>query len=627
MRDQASGRGLNKRRLSAVSFVLILSAAAIHLIVRQSEKKTQSRPINPALSQALLIERKGIQELSAENNVPANTLSPEDKKLGEAVMNTLSTAGDGKDTTKLQQARAATSNLIKKYPDYAGAYALRATYSLMSHNPDLRQIESDIDAALKYHYSHKYDNYAFPSDVAIYSLRAKVDMLAGDYQQAMTDLESAIKINPSSPNEIFNTGSVKPSEDTNPTALQRKDLDILVSTYSHDYRAYMFRGLFYAGFTTYDEQYYSPTFADLNRALALNSNSALVHYFLGTIAQKMTFWTQAAARDISEITKATGGYKEKLHEKALQHFLAAVKLDSAFAGAYVGVAEELYDLKRYSEAILYYDKVIQLESSNSGAYNDRGLAKTYLGQYYDAINDFSQAIALRTSESGTYLERAYENRAEAYAKTHKYGEAVEDYSRAIGLSFREQVFLMSIDQIRSIYPELSDIPDGDLLEGLREKYFPNMSPQDFNDTLRKNKQFDLYSLAGLYERRAKMYLAARQFRKAAAEYARSAHSDKDYISERWEPIYTAGVEYSLDIQTLDFSKPGMASFWLKGKRAHSKYYTEENYHIDCSDRKIKSLFSAQYDGQGNILGSSGEQNWQGILPESLGEFLYNGMCQ
>src|SRR5262249_33345217 len=155
----------------------------------------------------------------------------------------------------------------------------------------------------------------------------------------MSDLESGVKINPSSPNEVFNNGGVKPEDDENPTAIQRKDLDLLVATYPQDYRAYIFRGLFYASFTTYDEKYYSPAFADLNHALDMSPKSALAHYFLGRITQKMTFWTQAAARDISDQTGAHGGFKEKTHEKALQYFLMAAKLDPNFAPAYADAAE------------------------------------------------------------------------------------------------------------------------------------------------------------------------------------------------------------------------------------------------------------------------------------------------
>jgi hypothetical protein len=51
----------------------------------------------------------------------------------------------------------------------------------------------------------------------------------------------------------------------------------------------------------------------------------------------------------------------------------------------------------------------------------------------------------------------------------QFDAAIEDYSRAIGLGFRSVVFLMPVAQLRSTYPEFSDITDHDLVEGLRQK--------------------------------------------------------------------------------------------------------------------------------------------------------------
>ena len=75
----------------------------------------------------------------------------------------------------------------------------------------------------------------------------------------------------------------------------------------------------------------------------------------------------------------------------------------------------------------------------------------------------------------------YENRAAAYAKVMNYENAIDDYGTAIGLKFASVVFLMSLPQIRSLYPEFADLSDQVLLEGLRQKYFPNMSSADFVD--------------------------------------------------------------------------------------------------------------------------------------------------
>jgi tetratricopeptide (TPR) repeat protein len=616
---------LRKHIVWAVIAILGVGAATIYFL-RPTAKRPEPKASQAATSpQALLIESKGIPELSSENNAKVN-IAPEERKLLEAVMKVIQLSGDGKDKVKLKQATAAVSELIQQHPDYADAYVLRASYSLMVSSSDLQGIRSDLDAALRYRSSSPYES-AYGSGASIYALRAKADMLAGDYQQGILDLESAVKLSPGNTNEVFNTGGVKPDEDGNPTALQKKDFDILVSTSSSDYRAYMFRGLFYGSFATYGEQYYAPASADLNHALEMNPKSALVHYFLGCLFQRMTFWTQAAAQDISEVTGAKGGFKEKTHGRALDHFEAAVRIEPTFAPAYSEAAQELFSLKREAEAIPFYDKAIEGDPNNASLYNDRGMAKSNLARYFDAISDFSQAIDLKRSSNRGYLEGTYENRASAYSKSGDHDRAIEDYNSAIGVKFSQVVFLMNIPQIRAIYPELKDISDQDLLESLRQKYFPTMSSADFAKQLQKNKTFDDFVMADLYGNRGNEYVSVNKFRQASAEYKRAGHVYSHYTMDRWK-VFSRGVseEISIDAQTLDFSQGTIVSLWIKSQRARSKDYEQTNYEIDCSGQKIKAASYIRYDSQGNALRSGSEKDWQSIAPETLGELLYRGMC-
>ena len=288
-------------------------------------------------------------------------------------------------------------------------------------------------------------------------------------------------------------------------------------------------------------------------------------------------------------------------------------------------------MKRYSEAIPYYDKVIELNPNDAGAYNDRGEAKTYTNHFYSAIDDFSKSAEIKklNPNSSLYLPITYENRAAAYVKVMNYDSAIEDYSRAIGLTFATQVLLMSVPQIRAIYPELNDLSDQDLLEWLRQKYFSNMSAADFSSLYQKNsKPFEDFILAGLYSSRGDTYLRAGNFKRATAEYARALHDWSKYTLDRWKIISkTPDSEYSVDIKTLNFAQGNMVSLWVKDLSNDSKNYNLINYQIDCSGRKIKSLSGTGYDSAGKVIFTNGEQSWQSIVPESLGEMLRDGMCQ
>src|SRR5207248_9536936 len=113
----------------------------------------------------------------------------------------------------------------------------------------------------------------------------------------------------------FNTGGVKPEDEQDRSSLTKSNLDLLVAKSPNDYRSYMFRGLFYTFFTTFDEKYYPLAVADLEQAHKLNPRSAVVEYFLGSVYGKSGFLTKAAWADISD----SGGFRDKVNAVALQH--------------------------------------------------------------------------------------------------------------------------------------------------------------------------------------------------------------------------------------------------------------------------------------------------------------------
>jgi len=188
--------------------------------------------------------------------------------------------------------------------------------------------------------------------------------------------------------------------------------------------------------------------ADYKKALARNPNSALANYLFGELYDKSTFFTKEAAADVSDLTGASGGFRDTMRLKALDYFNRAIVSDPNFKYGNTGAAEALSALKRFSDSIPKYDRAIELDSQDSGSLNDRGVAKTHLNDYLGAITDFSGAIKIKetskNSVSDTHLDMTYENRADAYAKSMNYDSAIDDYGKAIGLKLASQVFLMSL---------------------------------------------------------------------------------------------------------------------------------------------------------------------------------------
>src|SRR5205807_2345149 len=93
-----------------------------------------------------------------------------------------------------QKALAALSQIIEKRRQWADARFLRASISVMVGSKDYGSILSDIDNASRLHRSSArkgiYDS------AAMYALRAKVSLLAGNPSQAMKDLETILTSEP-----------------------------------------------------------------------------------------------------------------------------------------------------------------------------------------------------------------------------------------------------------------------------------------------------------------------------------------------------------------------------------------------------------------------------------------------
>jgi tetratricopeptide (TPR) repeat protein len=603
-----------------VAALIIITSIAIRYYLR-----TRQKVPTPTSPQVLAIESTGLVEFSP-GLVQVEITSPEDRVKYAKLLATVNAIGDGRDSTKTTSAVGQLDRFIDEYPDTSEAYLMRATLAFASLRPDYAKILKDLSKTERLNSSAATKSPAV-TVANLDVMRAKVHLLTNDDQQAIADLESAIKSDPSK--KIFNNGGVKAEEETaDRSAMQSRDFEYLVSKYPNDFRVYMARGLFYDSFAFYSESYFSPAFSDLNRAQALNPDSALVEYLLGSLYQQTTFETTAGWKDISE----SGGYKDQQNKAALQHFQRATAIDPQFTEAWAQQAEVAYSLKRFNDAIPLYDKVIELDPARWGAYNDRGLAKSYANEYYGAISDFTDALNVGKQNHipNAALDSTYENRADAYLKGQDYDAAAADYGRAIGIKFSSTLFLMSLVQIRGVYPELHAISDADLLEGLRQKYYPNMSSADFVGQYQKNvKPYDEFVLAGVYEKRGDAYLGSSGFRRAANEYDRARHMDGGFVVDRWKSISKSSEkELLVDTQTLDFGGENVVSLWVKTTMPVSAAYTEEKYQIDCASRKMKSMGFVSYDSMGNPKGSrDSDKEWELIAPESVGERLANGACQ
>lgn len=140
-----------------------------------------------------------------------------------------------------------------------------------------------------------------------YSLLGKVAFANGEYQEAVDDLDKAMRRDLDTANRMFNIEGVKP-EKTSPKFCiwTLGDLDRLIARFPNDYRVRLFRGLYYEFFTTFNEAYYPNATQEFQNAAALNPKSPLPQFFLGELHEKASFWSRkawASDRDRDEAVK------------------------------------------------------------------------------------------------------------------------------------------------------------------------------------------------------------------------------------------------------------------------------------------------------------------------------------
>jgi hypothetical protein len=84
-------------------------------------------------------------------------------------------------------------------------------------------------------------------------------------------------------------------------------------------------------------------------------------------------------------------------------------------------------------------------------------------------------------------------------------------------------------------------------------------------------------------------------------------------------------EYFIDVKSTDFPANAPVQLWSKTvKKATSEKVA---YEMDCKAKRIAQTSFISYDAGGNVVSSSDySSGWQVIVPDTLGEHLFDGAC-
>jgi tetratricopeptide (TPR) repeat protein len=426
-----------------------------------------------------------------------------------------------KDPKVLATAVRSMTSLIQQYPNESDFYFLRANVSCMVHgNKD--ETLNDVGMSLKLRAPGKTYIYDSPRDA--YTLKAKVEFDLGRYEDAMSDLDAAIRVDFTNAAQVFNDGNVKPNQPTaTPCAWTSADINTLAGRFPKDFRPPLYRGLYLLVFTGFSlDADYKPVMDAFARAAALNPTSALPPYFsadpyiVGGIGGLISKKSSVCIDDI--VPRSTECLTlDDTHRTGLRFLTQAIAADPTFEPAYARRGLAHYLLRENRQAVRDYTKAIEL-NPEAGVYGDRALAEVDLKEYQPAIHDYTKAIEQGCKDT---LCPTYENRANLYLKLHDYPHAISDISHVIRNFLDGTIFGFNIDQFRRIYPEYDDVADDVLCEKLRLLFNPQMNSAVYSKQfLVEAKEVDDFVLPDLFLKRGDAYADSGDIARANREYDR-----------------------------------------------------------------------------------------------------------
>ena len=506
---------------------------------------------------------------------------------------------------------------IAQHPDYSDAYVFRATLKkCYLPDPDFASITSDVRLAM----SHAGNGLYKTADY--YSMFGKIALETGKYAEALEDLQTAIKSDLSNASSVFNASGVEPAKTSKSCEWNLTDLDTLVAKFPQDYRSWLIRGLYYNFFTTFKEDFFVSALQQFQKAASLNPKSPYPQYFIGSVYNKSSFWSPKAA--------SSDAIRDQAIRNAIQEYTRAILADPKFAKAYEMRAGCYLNLKQYPQAIKDFDKVLSFDPENSTAYADRGLAKLEAKEYRPAISDFNDAIRLK-GDGNFFSAGLYEDRGDGDIALGNFQEAVNDYSQAIKLHLANSTISFSVKQIRALYPEYDKLSDAGLIRRINELFWPQFDYESFAKQLNEHggKGAVTFSLSELYEKRGDAYLKFGNYERGAQDFKRIYNGIPNMASstDRWRSLggSSAGDEWYLDVKSFESSSDGPVRLWVKsvGKKESQTI----SYEFDCKNRRIKATSGTVYNREGKIVRSSEENSgWARIIPDSIGERIYEGAC-
>jgi tetratricopeptide (TPR) repeat protein len=231
-----------------------------------------------------------------------------------------------------------------------------------------------------------FKEYEERRDAETYFNRGGLYYKGGEYDQAISDFNKALEVNPNYAYAYRNRGNAYSSKGQDDQAIL--DYGRALEVNPRDALAYYNRGNAYGRKGQYDQ-----AISDYNKALEINPRDALAYYNRGNAYDRK------------------GRY-----DQAISDFNKAIEINPRYAEAY-GNRGNAYSRKgQYDQAVSDFTKVLEINPGYARAYVSRGLTYYRKGEYDLAIMDYNRAIDINPQ-----FVRAYNNLAWLFATAKEAG--------------------------------------------------------------------------------------------------------------------------------------------------------------------------------------------------------------
>lgn len=133
-------------------------------------------------------------------------------------------------------------------------------------------------------------------------------------------------------------------------------------------------------------------------------------------------------------------------EKAIASFKSALRLNPSYAQAHQNMGVALRMLRRHSEAIAHFERALRLKPEDADAHNNLGIAFAELTQHEQAVACYTRALELKPD-----LADAHNNLGNAQKAQGRLDDAIQHYTRALQINPR---FAMAYNNLGLVLRQL-----------------------------------------------------------------------------------------------------------------------------------------------------------------------------